>query len=92
MDVGDKVGVEDVKLLVLEALDGREGLVQEVADCLLLGWINLEIQHALGPRNSIKNVGEEYVEADQLVINGNIRNWERRLAVEHAHVLCRQSK
>jgi hypothetical protein len=26
------------------------------------------------------------------VIFGNIRNGERRLAVEHAHVLCRQSK
>lgn len=64
MDVGDNVGVEDVKLLVVVALDGREGLVQEVADCLLLGWINLEIQHAFAPRNSIKNVGEEYVEAD----------------------------
>ncbi len=64
MDVGDNVGVEDVKLLVVIALDGREGLVQEVADCLLLGWINLEIQHAFAPRNSIKNVGEEYVEAD----------------------------
>ena len=64
MDVGDNVGVEDVKLLVVVALDGREGLVQEVADCLLLGWINLEIQHAFAPRNSIKNVGKEYVEAD----------------------------
>ena len=64
MDVGDNVGVEDVKLLVVVALDGREGLVQEVADCLLLGWINLEIKLAFAPRNSIKNVGEEYVEAD----------------------------
>jgi hypothetical protein len=53
----------------------------------MLRWINLVIQHALGPRNSIKNVGEQYVEFDQLEINGNIRNVERFLAVEHAHVL-----
>jgi hypothetical protein len=40
MDVGYKLGVDDLKLLVVVALDGREGLVQEVIDCLLLGWIN----------------------------------------------------
>ncbi len=44
-----KLGVDDVKLLVVIALDGREGLVQEVIDCVLLGWINLELQHALTP-------------------------------------------
>ncbi len=87
MDVGDKVGVEDANLPVVVALDGREGRVQEVVDRLMLRWINLVIQHALGPRNSIKNVGEEYVEADQLEIIWNIRNVERFLAVEHAHVL-----
>ena len=92
MDVGDNVGVDDVKLLVLEALDGREGLVQEVADCLLLGWINLEIQHAFAPRNSIKNVGEENVEAEQHVSSGNIRNVELLPAVDHAHVLCRPTQ
>ena len=92
MDVGDKLGVDDVKLLVIQALDGREGLLQEVADCLLLGWINLDVHHAFAPRNSIKNVGEEYVEAEQHVSSGNIRNVERLSAVEHAHVLCRQLK
>ncbi len=59
MDVGDKLGVDDVKLLVLEALDGREGLVQEVVKGLLLGWFNLELQHAFAPLNSFKNVVEE---------------------------------
>ena len=88
MDVGDKLGVDDMKLLVVVALDGREGLVQEVIDGLLLGWINLELQHAFAPRNSFINVGEEYVEAEQYVISWNIRNVERFLAVEHAHVLC----
>ena len=87
MDVGDSLGVDDVKLLVVEALQGRESLVQELVDCLVLGGINPELHHAFAPRNSFKNVGEEYVEADQLEINGNIRNGERFLAVEHAHVL-----
>jgi hypothetical protein len=36
MDVGDKRGVDDVKLFVVEALDGRKGLVHQVVDCLLL--------------------------------------------------------
>ena len=74
MDVRNKSGVDDAKLLIVEALERREGLAQEVVDCLVLGGINLELHHAFAPRNSIKNVGEEYVEADQLVINGNIRN------------------
>ena len=87
-----KLRVDDVKLLVVIALDGREGLVQEVIDDLLLGWINLELQHAFAPRNSFKNVGEEYVEAEQDVISGNIRNVERCLAVQHAHVLCNRNK
>ena len=30
MDVGDSLGVHDWKLLIVEALDGRERLVQEV--------------------------------------------------------------
>ncbi len=88
MDVGNNLGVDVVKLLVVVALDGRGGLVQEVADCLLIGWINLEVQHAFAPRNSLKNVGVEYVEAEQLVISGNIRNGELRLAVEQSHNLC----
>jgi hypothetical protein len=93
MHVGDKLfGVDDVKLLVVIALDGREGLVHEVFDCLVLGWINLELHHAFGPRHSFENLGEENVEADQHVIRWNIRNVERLLAIEQAHVLCRQSK
>ncbi len=92
MHVGDQPGVDDGKLLVIEALDGREGLVQERTDCLLLGWIDLEVHHAFAPRNGLKNVGEEYVEAEQLVHSWNIWNVERLLAVEQAHVLCRQSK
>jgi hypothetical protein len=81
MDLGDNLGVDDVKLLVVIALDGRVGLVHEVVGCLVLGWINLELHHAVGPRNSFENVGEEYVEADQYVISWNIRNVERFLAV-----------
>ena len=92
MDVGDSLGVDDVKLLVAERLERREGLVQEVVDCLVLGGINLELHHAFAPRNSIKNVGEQYVEALQYVILGNIWKVERRLAVEHAHVLCRHTQ
>ncbi len=65
MDVGDSLGVDDAKLLVVEALDGREGLVQEVVDCLVLGGINLELHHAFATRNSFKNVCEEHVEAEQ---------------------------
>ena len=85
-------GVDDVKLLEIVALDGREGRLQEVADGLFLGWFNLEVHQAFAPRNSFKKVGEEYVETDQHVFRGNIRNVERLLAVEHAHVLCRQWK
>jgi hypothetical protein len=59
MDVGDNLGVDDMKLLIVVALDGREGLVQEVADCLLLGWINLEVHHAFAHLNSFKNGGIE---------------------------------
>ena len=92
MDVGDSFGVDDTKLLVVEALDGRQSLMQQVVDCLVLGGINPELQHAFAPRNSVKNVGKEYVEAEQYVIFGEIRNFERHLAVEHAHVLCRQPK
>ncbi len=36
MDVGDSSGVDDAKLLVVEALEGRESLMQEVADCLIV--------------------------------------------------------
>ena len=36
MDVGDSSGVDDTKLLVVEALEGRESLMQEVVDCLIV--------------------------------------------------------
>ncbi len=62
----------------------------EVVDCLVLGGIDLELHHASAPRNSFKNVGEDYVEELQYVMLLNIQNVERRLAVEHAHVFCRQ--
>ena len=76
MDVGYSSGVDNAKLLVVEALEGRESLMQEVVDCLVLGGINPELQHAFAPRNSFKNVGKEYVEAEQYVISWNIRNFE----------------
>ena len=41
MDVGYSLGVHYVKLLVVEAFDGRESLVQEVVDCLVPGGIYL---------------------------------------------------
>ena len=37
MDVGYSLGVHYVKFLVVEALEGRESLVQEVVDCLVPG-------------------------------------------------------
>ena len=46
MDVRNKFGVDDTKLLVVEALEQREGLAQEVVDGLVLGGINLELHHA----------------------------------------------
>ncbi len=69
MDVGNSFGVDDTKHLVVEALEGRESLMQEVVDCLVLGGINPELQHACAPRNSFTNVGKEYVEAEQYVIS-----------------------
>ena len=48
MDVGDSFGVDDTKLLAVGALEGRESLV--VIDCLVLGGINPELQHAFTPK------------------------------------------
>ncbi len=63
MDVGDSSGVDDTKRLVVEALQGRESLMQKVVYCLVSGGINLELQHAFAHRNSVQNVGKEYLEA-----------------------------
>ncbi len=62
MDVGNSLGVHDQKLLVVEALDGRERVVHEVGDCMGLGGINLEDHHAFTPKTTLKR-NEEYVEA-----------------------------
>jgi hypothetical protein len=37
------------KLLIVEALGGRERLIYEVVDCLGLGGINLKEHHAFAP-------------------------------------------
>ena len=66
--------------------------MQEGLNCLVLGGINLELHHVFAPHNSIKHVGEEYVEVLQYVIHGNIWNVEQRLAVDHAHVLCQHAQ
>ncbi len=92
LDVGDSLGGDEWKLLVVVALDGRESFDHEVGDCLVLGGINLELHNAFAPRNSFKNEGEEYIEAEQCGISWNIRNVKQCLAVEQAHVLCRQHK
>ena len=54
MDVGNNYGVDDAKLLVVVAFEGRESLMQEVVDGLVLEGINPKLQHAFDPRNSIK--------------------------------------
>ena len=41
MDVGNSLGVHYVKLPIVEVLEGRESLVQEVVDCLVPGGINI---------------------------------------------------
>ncbi len=49
MEVGNGAEVDEVKLLVVEALDCRESLLHDAGDCLVLGLINLELHHAFAP-------------------------------------------
>ncbi len=42
VDVGDSVVVDEVQLLVLEALDCRESLFHDAGDCLVLGRFDLQ--------------------------------------------------
>ncbi len=65
MNVGDKQGVDNRKLLVFRALDFQKSFVHEGRHCLGLGSIDPEIHHAFATSYHIKNVGEENVETNQ---------------------------
>ncbi len=43
------MGVDEVKLLVVEALDCRESLLHVAGDYLVLGRFDLELHHAFAP-------------------------------------------
>ncbi len=49
-DVGDSLGADQRKLLVVEALEDRVSLVQDAGDCLVLARQDLELHHAFAAR------------------------------------------
>ena len=49
MDVADSLGGHNRKLLVVEAVNGRERVVHEFDDGMGLGGINLEERRAFAP-------------------------------------------
>ncbi len=46
MDVGNSLGADQCKLLVVEALEDRESPLQDAGDCLVLARQDLELHHA----------------------------------------------
>ena len=49
MDVADSLGGHNWKLLVVEAVNGRERVFHLLVDGMGLGGINLEERHAFAP-------------------------------------------